>query len=203
MADMGHGTGITLILGGARSGKSSFAEALARKAGGVVTFIATADSRDAEMDARIKLHRDRRPADWLTWEGDMEALPGEIAGMKGTLLLDCLTMYLSRLFLASPLSESDDEDAWLAEERRILAGTEDLFAKFAASGARSEGRGLIVVSSEVGLGLVPPFVQGRRFRDVQGRANQTAARFADSVALMAAGLPMWLKGSLSVCDPDI
>jgi adenosylcobinamide kinase/adenosylcobinamide-phosphate guanylyltransferase len=133
----------------------------------------------------------------------MEALPGEIAGMKGTLLLDCLTMYLSRLFLASPLSESDDEDAWLAEERRILAGTEDLFAGFAASGAWSEGRGLIVVSSEVGLGLVPPFVQGRRFRDVQGRANQTAARFADSVALMTAGLPMWLKGSLSVYDPGI
>ncbi|MDR3355509.1 MAG: bifunctional adenosylcobinamide kinase/adenosylcobinamide-phosphate guanylyltransferase [Synergistaceae bacterium] len=193
-------TDITLILGGARSGKSSFAEALAREAGGAVTFIATADSRDAEMEARIKLHRDRRPADWLTWEGEMESLPDEIAEMRGTLLLDCLTMYLSRLFLASPLSESDCEDAWLAEESRILARVERLFAGFAAYDACGERRRLIVVSNEVGLGLVPPFVQGRRFRDVQGRANQIAARFAGSVAFMAAGLPMWMKGGWKNVD---
>jgi adenosylcobinamide kinase/adenosylcobinamide-phosphate guanylyltransferase len=185
---MGRETEITLILGGARSGKSCFAETLAREFGDV-TFIATADSKDAEMEARIKLHKDRRPADWVTWEGDIAALSHEIAKMRGTLLLDCLTMYLSRLSLASPAFDGDDGDAWQAEERRILAGVEDLFAGFAAGGERR----IIVVSNEVGFGLVPPFAQGRRFRDVQGRANQIAARFSDSVALMVAGLPMWLK----------
>jgi adenosylcobinamide kinase/adenosylcobinamide-phosphate guanylyltransferase len=183
---------ITLILGGTRSGKSSFAETLAREFGDV-TFIATADSKDAEMEARIKIHKDRRPAGWKTWEGDVGALPSEIAKMRGTLLLDCLTMYLSRLLLASSAFEGDDWDVWQAEERGILAGIEDLFAGFAAS--RSVERRLIVVSNEVGLGLVPPFAQGRRFRDVQGRANQIVARFSDSVAFMAAGLPMWLKKS--------
>jgi adenosylcobinamide kinase/adenosylcobinamide-phosphate guanylyltransferase len=113
--------------------------------------------------------------------------------MSGTLLLDCLTMYLSRLFLASPASEGEDEDAWLACEREILAGVDGLFAPFSQPVAGGEVRRLIAVSNEVGFGLVPPNVLGRRFRDLQGRANQIAAGHAGEVALIVAGLPVWVK----------
>ncbi|MDR1515090.1 MAG: bifunctional adenosylcobinamide kinase/adenosylcobinamide-phosphate guanylyltransferase [Synergistaceae bacterium] len=178
---------ITLILGGARSGKSSFAESLARECP-VVTYIATADSKDSEMEARIETHRNRRPSNWHTWEGDIASLEDDIAGMEGTLLLDCLTMYLSRMLLAQPESEGSDEAAWNAAERLILASVEKIFSRAGAAGKR-----LIAVSNETGLGLVPPYLLGRRFRDTQGRANQIAAGLSDEVALMVAGLPLWLK----------
>jgi adenosylcobinamide kinase/adenosylcobinamide-phosphate guanylyltransferase len=178
---------ITLVLGGARSGKSSFAERLAL--GESVTYIATADSRDLEMEARIKIHKSRRPASWRTWEGDVASLPEDIAGMEGLLLLDCLTMCLTRLFLSTPESEGDDEGAWMERERDILTIVERIFTSAADSGKR-----LVVVSNEVGFGLVPPYLLGRRFRDTQGRANQLAASLSDEVALIVAGLPLWLKG---------
>jgi adenosylcobinamide kinase/adenosylcobinamide-phosphate guanylyltransferase len=197
---MASGPAITLILGGARSGKSSFAERMARDFGRV-TYVATSDSRDAEMEARIKRHRDRRPGDWRTWEGDIADLPEEMRRMDGTLLLDCLTMYLSRLFLASPWSETEDEEAWMAEERRILALVEDIFSGYEPRDADRGSRRLIAVSNEVGFGLVPPYLMGRRFRDIQGRANQIAASRADDVALIVAGLPLWLKRGGAECSP--
>jgi adenosylcobinamide kinase/adenosylcobinamide-phosphate guanylyltransferase len=178
---------ITLVLGGARSGKSTFAESLARECGGV-TFIATADSKDSEMEARIELHKVRRPPEWRTWEGDIASLPEEIALLEGALLLDCLTMYLTRSFLASPESESSDEGAWTCEERKILESVRNIFSRAGEAGKR-----LIVVSNEVGLGLVPPYLMGRRFRDMQGRANQIAAGYSDEVALIVAGIPLWVK----------
>jgi adenosylcobinamide kinase/adenosylcobinamide-phosphate guanylyltransferase len=178
---------ITLILGGARSGKSSFAESLAREYADV-TYIATADSRDSEMEARIEEHKRKRPSGWHTWEGDIASLPNDIAGMEGVLLLDCLTMYLSRLMLASPEAEGSDEAAWGAAERAMLESVGMIFSR-----ARSADKRLIAVSNETGLGIVPPYLLGRRFRDTQGRANQIAARCADEVALMLAGLPLWLK----------
>jgi adenosylcobinamide kinase/adenosylcobinamide-phosphate guanylyltransferase len=178
---------ITLILGGARSGKSSFAESLAKDML-AVTYIATADSKDSEMEARIERHKKRRPSCWHTWEGDIRSLADDIPNMEGTLLLDCLTMYLSRLMLASPESEGEDETAWDAAEREILESIGKIF-----SSARDAGKNLIAVSNETGLGVVPPYLLGRRFRDMQGRANQIAAARADEVALMVAGLPLWLK----------
>lgn len=178
---------ITLILGGARSGKSSFAESLARESA-AVTYIATADSKDSEMEARIEAHKRKRPSGWCTWEGDIASLPDEIAGMEGVLLLDCLTMYLSRLMLASPEAEGTDEAAWDASEREMLGSVGMIFSR-----AKSAGKRLIAVSNETGLGVVPPYLLGRRFRDTQGRANQIAAGYADEVALMVAGLPLWLK----------
>lgn len=181
----------TLILGGARSGKSTYAETLARGManGGQVTYLATADSRDPEMDYRIERHRMRRPAEWKTWEGEMRDLPGAIRRMEGVLLLDCLTMYISRLCFATSSSERENEEAWAEDERRILSEVRRLMTP--DDGARH----MIVVSNEVGFGLVPMNLLGRRFRDLQGRANQIAASLADSAVLVVAGLPMWLKGA--------
>ena len=110
---MGH---ITLILGGARSGKSTYAEKIALAYKGPVTYLATADCADAEMEKRIELHRARRPASWATWEGDPRGLPAAVARTDGLMLMDCLTMWLTRLFLASPASEEG------GEARRSRAG---------------------------------------------------------------------------------
>jgi adenosylcobinamide kinase/adenosylcobinamide-phosphate guanylyltransferase len=149
-----------------------------------VTYVATADSKDSEMEERIKIHKSRRPVSWRTWEGDAASLPEEIAKMDGVLLLDCLTMYLTRLFLSAPESEGEDEEAWFEAERKILDSVGRIF---------SCGKRLIAVSNEVGLGLVPPYLMGRRFRDMQGRANQVAALHSDEVVLIVAGLPLWIK----------
>ena len=179
---------ITLVLGGARSGKSTFAENLAFADGDQVTYLATADSRDAEMAERIKIHRARRDDSWRTWEGEPEELPEAVSKTSGTLLLDCLTMWLTRLFLKNGEAETEDETVWERRETEIRALTEKLCA------APREGTRLIIVSNEVGCGLVPPYLMGRRFRDLQGRMNQLTAARADSVAFIAAGLPLWLKG---------
>lgn len=187
---------ITLVLGGARSGKSTFAEGIARSAERMgVTYIATADSKDLEMDARIAAHRSRRPGEWRTWEGNLAGLPDAIAGMEGLLLFDCLTMYLSRLLFAEPSAEGEDEAAWDRAEKKILESVERLYKNFRESKSSCE-RHLVVVSNEVGFGLVPPYLMGRRFRDMQGRANQLSASYADNVALIVAGLPLWIKGGL-------
>jgi Adenosyl cobinamide kinase/adenosyl cobinamide phosphate guanylyltransferase len=186
---------IVLVLGGARSGKSTYAERLAHTAEDV-TYIATADSRDVEMAERIRIHRERRPAAWKTWEGESRLLPAEIGDMRGTLLLDCLTMFLTRLFLDTPEADADDETAWLERERQILQSVGTLLENFRAGAGAAR---LIVVSNEVGWGLVPPYRMGRRFRDMQGRANQLAASMADEAFLVAAGLPLRLKGAPETC----
>ncbi|MDO4988046.1 MAG: bifunctional adenosylcobinamide kinase/adenosylcobinamide-phosphate guanylyltransferase [Synergistes sp.] len=179
---------ITLILGGARSGKSTFAEHIARSFKGNVIYMATADCRDAEMEKRIAIHRSRRPKEWGLWEGIPEDLPNAIADFHGLLLMDCLTMWLTRLFLSYPESEGEDENAWLVCEKKIAALTERL------CGSVRDDSSLIVVSNEVGFGLVPPYLMGRRFRDMQGRMNQLVASKAENVALVVAGCPLWVKG---------
>jgi adenosylcobinamide kinase/adenosylcobinamide-phosphate guanylyltransferase len=140
------------------------------------------------MEERIKIHKSRRPPSWHTWEGDISSLPEEMAKMNGTLLLDCVTMYLTRLFLSASESEGDDEEAWFEAERKILASVERIFLC-----GKGLGKRLIAVSNEVGFGLVPPYLMGRRFRDMQGRANQAAALHSDEVVLIVAGLPLWIK----------
>jgi adenosylcobinamide kinase/adenosylcobinamide-phosphate guanylyltransferase len=185
---------ITFILGGARSGKSTFAERLAAGSGTNVIYIATADAKDPEMTARIKLHRERRPAGWKTWEGDIKNLPGEIKKLAEgdcVLLLDCLTMYISGLFLAAPESGDEDVPKWSRAEGKILDSVRGIFSGFMESGDGCKR--LIAVSNEVGCGVVPSFQMGRRFRDLQGRANQIAAGSAREVALVAAGIPLWIK----------
>jgi adenosylcobinamide kinase/adenosylcobinamide-phosphate guanylyltransferase len=190
---------LTLILGGARSGKSSYAEVLAPQLGSRVLYIATAEALDEEMQARAAAHQARRPADWRTLEAPLNvgaALGASSAANKAdVILLDCLTLLVSNVILsggpdahrAEPRAEAPEPDvdtAWLWVEAE-LAALMDAHRILAAH--------LIVVSNEVGLGVVPPYSLGRTYRDCLGRANQALAGVADRVILMVAGLPVDLK----------
>jgi adenosylcobinamide kinase / adenosylcobinamide-phosphate guanylyltransferase len=170
---------ITLILGGSRSGKSRRAESLAGQNAMPVTFVATCATAlmDDEMRRRVQEHRQHRPVNWRTIENRFD-LPELIAEHEGALLLiDCLTLWLSHAWITCP-----DETRILAELERALK-----------SAAARNGT-LILVSNELGLGLVPAEAQSRGFRDLCGRANQVAAAYAARVEFMIAGLPLVLKG---------
>ncbi|MCY4155181.1 MAG: bifunctional adenosylcobinamide kinase/adenosylcobinamide-phosphate guanylyltransferase [Gammaproteobacteria bacterium] len=175
---------LALVLGGARAGKSSYAETLARQ-GEQTLFVATAESLDDDLRRRIRAHRARRPASWSTLEEPLElaaAIPAALAG-HDTVLLDCLTVWISNLLLAQEHeAEADAETAILARAEALL----DLYEKLDTR--------WIVVSNEVGLGVVPATELGRRYRDLLGRVNQLFAARADKVYLMVAGLPLELKG---------
>lgn len=163
------------MLGGARSGKSRYAEALAQDAGGPCTYIATAAAGDAEMAARIAAHRARRGAQWSTIEEPLRLAAALDRAMApgGFVLVDCITLWLSNLLLAE---ESTDEP--VDDLLRVLA----------------EPRGTVaLVSNEVGLGIVPDNALARRFRDIAGTTNQRLATAVDRVVFLAAGLPMVLK----------
>ncbi|MCA9874900.1 MAG: bifunctional adenosylcobinamide kinase/adenosylcobinamide-phosphate guanylyltransferase [Anaerolineales bacterium] len=181
---------LTLVLGGARSGKSTYAEKLALQAGSKVVYIATAEARDEEMAERIQKHQAQRPSSWQTLEiphdvGDYLLQHPLAAGVE-VVLLDCLTLLATNVMLAaSPDPEVVDE---AGVETAVNAEIQSLLSTIQDSAAR-----WIVVSNEVGLGLVPPYPLGRLFRDVVGRANQQLAQAADTVVFMIAGLPMPLK----------
>ncbi|MDD4159437.1 MAG: bifunctional adenosylcobinamide kinase/adenosylcobinamide-phosphate guanylyltransferase [Synergistaceae bacterium] len=181
---------ITLILGGARSGKSTFAEKLAMDTDAPVTYLAAADAYDSEMQERIAIHKKRRPPEWKTFEGDPYEICCATKTIKGLLLLDCLTLWITRLFLEGNAAEDASEKEWQAREAQIRTMTEDLCS------IPPEGCHLIIVSNEVGYGLVPSYKMGRRFRDLQGRMNQLCASRADRAALIVAGYPVWLKGGM-------
>ncbi len=178
-------TNLTLILGGARSGKSTYAENLARRLGGDdVLYVATAQALDAEMSDRIARHRAQRPAAWRTLEAPLHP-GGELMAQRPprpVILLDCLTMLVSNILLAREAEgEAAAEAAVQAEVHQLIEAARQLDAH------------LIIVSNEVGLGLVPDNALGRMYRDLLGRANQTLARAADEVIFMVAGLPMIIK----------
>jgi adenosyl cobinamide kinase/adenosyl cobinamide phosphate guanylyltransferase len=164
---------LTLVLGGARSGKSRHAEQLLTQSPGPWAYIATAQSLDDEMRARIAEHRARRGSGWNTMEAPID-LAGALAD-AGThpVLVDCLTLWLTNLML---------------DQRDIEAATAALEA--ALDRRRAE---TVLVSNEVGLGIVPDTPLGRRFRDAAGRLNQRVAVRADRVLVMIAGLPLTLK----------
>ena len=171
---------LVLILGGARSGKSSFAQRLAKKAGGSVLFLATAQAGDAEMAERIARHKASRPATWRTVEEPLElasALQREAASID-VVIVDCLTLWLNNLLLKEG---GASETEVLEQVDRLL----DVYQKGTSS--------YIVVSGEVGLGLVPPYPLGRTYRDILGWINQKVANRADKVFLMVAGIPLELK----------
>lgn len=181
---------MTFILGGARSGKSTFAEKLAMDTRATVTYLAAADVQDSEMQERIAMHKKRRPAEWKTIEGDPYEICQATKTTQGVLLLDCLTLWLTRLFLEGDVAEEASEKKWQAREAQIRAMTEDLCS------LSPKGTHLIMVSNEVGFGLVPSYKTGRRFRDMQGRMNQLCASKAERAALVVAGCPLWLKGDM-------
>lgn len=172
---------LLLILGGVRSGKSRWAERLAA-AHPPVTYLATAQPGDGEMAQRIELHRQRRPADWLTVEE-----PWEVAAAiarhdrAGSLLVDCLSLWLTNRLVGLPTRDAESD-----ADIRLACG-ELLVASRAAAGR------VIVVSSEVGCGLLPINALARRFADLLGEANQQLAAAAVEVYCCVAGIPVRLK----------
>jgi len=181
---------MTLILGGARSGKSTFAERLANDTCAPVTYLAAADAQDEEMRERIAIHQERRPAGWNTFEGYPCEICDAVSKVKGVLLLDCLTLWLTRLFIEGDTAENASEKDWQFRESEIRELACKLFS------LPPTGTHLIIVSNEVGSGLVPSYKMGRRFRDLQGRMNQLCALKADRAALIVAGYPLWIKGGM-------
>jgi len=179
------GKTLSLILGGARSGKSAHAQKLARERGGDdVLFVATAQALDGEMAARIESHRRERPAAWRVLEAPHHV--GEViphVQPAAVVLVDCLTLLVSNVVLGLPESANAQE-----AEAAALAEVEALIAAY-HNGTAS----WIVISNEVGLGLVPPYPVGRTYRDALGRANQRLAAKADQVLFMVAGIPMKVK----------
>ena len=163
---------MTLVLGGARSGKSAYAEGLIEACPGPWLYLATAQAFDGEMVARIAQHRARRTGAWRTRDVPL-ALPEAVAEAEGAVLVDCLTLWLTNLILA----EVDLEDA---------------VARLIAACARAPGP-LVLVGNEVGLGIVPDNALARRFRDEAGRLHQRLAARADRVVLTVAGLPLVVK----------
>ncbi len=181
---------MTLILGGARAGKSAHAERLARESGGAVLYVATAEAGDEEMRARIAEHRARRPEEWTTLEAPRDVGAAIVArgGDFDVVLVDCLTLLASNVILA--LAGGDSADSICPNEAQAALGDE-IDALLAC--CRRTSAAWFVVSNEVGLGLVPPSPLGRLYRDALGAANQRVAREADEVLFMVAGLPMRVK----------
>jgi adenosylcobinamide kinase/adenosylcobinamide-phosphate guanylyltransferase len=172
---------VTLVLGGVRSGKSRWAQELAGKYERVA-YVATAQARDAEMHEKIRRHREDRPAHWQTLEEPLELARVLIdhGANFDLLLIDCLTVFVSNLM------EAVQNDA-VSMERRFDGFLEAL---------RIAPASVVLVSNEVGSGVVPPYPAGRVYRDALGELNQQVAAIADNVVLMVAGLPLALKGSI-------
>ncbi len=173
---------LTLVLGGVRAGKSRYAQELARE-GGQVLYVATAEAGDEEMAARIQAHREERPSDWATLEEpiDVAGALEPLLADSDTVLIDCLTLWVSNLLLQDP-----DDGEVQAHIRSQASQLIDLYERSKAS--------WIVVSNEVGLGVIPATRLGRDYADALGRVNQQFAAAADEVIVMFAGLPVALTG---------
>ncbi len=165
---------LTLVLGGARSGKSALAERIVQAHGGARVYIATAQAFDREMEARIAAHQVGRGDGWKTVEAPLE-LADALLDVSGDeiVLVDCMTLWLSNVMLAE-----QDEEIALEAVLDTLKGQ------------------VVLVSNELGMGLVPETPLGRAFRDAHGRMNQRLAQVVDNVVFVAAGLPLVLKGEM-------
>ncbi len=170
---------IILITGGARSGKSNFAQNLARKFSGPKAYLATAQALDEEMARRIRLHQKSRPQNWHTLEEPRQLVDSlkKNGDRFHLILLDCLTLWISNLMMRK----------W--SEKKILAEAERLL-----KAGRAMKGSLIIVSNEVGMGIVPDNLSARSFRDLTGLIHQKIAKEADEVYFMVSGLPLKIKG---------
>ncbi len=178
-----------LITGGARSGKSRFAQELALKLGAPVLFVATAIAGDDEMKRRIEEHRRSRPATWTTLEVTTHIgsrIDRKIGGAQ-VVVIDCITLLVNNIFNQCSLQVDEQIDAPLIE-KKVTAEIDELLQCINHTDAS-----FIIVTNEVGLGLVPANRVGRLYRDLLGIANQTLAARADEVYLMVAGLPLQIK----------
>ena len=178
---------LVLVTGGARSGKSSFAERYVASHGEKIAYIATAQIFDDEMRYRVKLHRERRPSDWQTYEAPFAAenAIAEAAETHDTLLFDCLTVYLSNLLCQLSEEQLRDEDA-------VYRLAQDTAAKLIAA-AQASGALCVFVTNEVGAGIVPENALARLYRDIAGLTNQAFARAAEAVYLTISGIPVEIK----------
>jgi len=206
---------LTLILGGARSGKSSYAEKRAKELGGdSVLYVATSEAKDDEMVERVMKHRSERQPAWVTLEAprnvaqalrprparrsrDGQAQNTAIRqerSVEKVIVLDCVTFLVANHLMDAAGPEDDPFDAPSSDpfdakiEADVIAEVEDLIAYIS-----EEDVEMLVVSNEVGLGVVPPYELGRAYRDILGRANQILAQHADEVLLFVAGIPMKVK----------
>jgi adenosylcobinamide kinase/adenosylcobinamide-phosphate guanylyltransferase len=173
-------THLILVTGGTRSGKSSFAQTLAEAERGKKVFIATAEPLDQEMKKRIALHKKKRPAEWITIEEPIH-LAKTVKNCGETyevLLIDCLTLWISNLLVNTSMSE-----------KAIQKKTSALLASCREVPAR-----VIMVTNELGMGIVPTDRLSRLYRDLVGKANQQVASEADEVYFLVSGIPMKLKG---------
>lgn len=190
---------LIVILGGARSGKSAFAERLAASKGQSVAFIATATAGDDEMRERIARHRASRPKGWYTIEEPLEVARAvrKAAELADVLLLDCITLWLGNVLLqTSGLDEKDDEVEVEFHTRSKLfdeSALKEIEAMLAVVKSLGPNKTLIVVSNEVGFGVVPAYFLGRLYRDTLGYVNQRLAQVADRVYFMVAGLAVDIK----------
>ena len=184
---------VTLVLGGVRSGKSRYAQQLADRFERVV-FIATARIGDEEMRAKVRRHQAERPPEWLTVEEPLELAQAlEQHGPScDVLLVDCLTIF------AANLMEDEGEDGTRMGGVTSREATHEARIEQLCNALQSVPCSVVLVSNEVGSGVVPPYPLGRRFRDVLGELNQRVARVADDVLLLVAGLPLALKGHVEV-----
>ena len=190
---------IYLILGGTRSGKSSFGEELATSLPGKTGYLATAKITDKEMEKRVNNHRRRRPADWITFEiekadSDRKEINSIISSMESngikTVIVDCITNLLFRLIDSYKLDDMEIIENKLEEkiEEEVL----DFFGYFLQKISKTD-MNIVIISNEIGMGVVPAFPLGRIFRDLMGMINKDMAAGADEVYFFIAGLKQRLK----------
>lgn len=182
-----------LILGGARSGKSCLAQEMAQRLGEKALFVATGAPLDEEMRLRIEEHKKKRPRSWRTLEAGLgvgEKVMAEVRDAE-VVIVDCVTLLVSNVLLATGgEGEAEPERIdYASAEGRVVAEIEGLIRCIKSTKAT-----FIIVSNEVGMGVVPVYETGRAYRDLLGRANQLLAQQADDVYLMVAGIPWRLKG---------
>lgn len=184
---------VTLITGGARSGKSTFAEELAREKGNNILYVATAKPIDDEMKDRIKKHRERRPSYWDTLEqysGLGDVLPEKSKHYDG-ILLDCVTIMSTNIIFDRPvmLKENVSFEEMMETEKYLVGEIKSLISCFPRLSCD-----LILVTNEVGLGLVPEYPLSRFYRDALGRVNQALGKSADELYFVTCGTPLKIKG---------
>ena len=183
---------LVLITGGARSGKSRYAEALAQHFGGEeVVYIATLAPSDDEMERRIAQHRARRAVSWQTVEARLEVAESISEAKTEVILLDCLSGFVSNVLL------KHEDRGEVAVTKMISEAAEEVLDAVQAS-----QKTVIMVSNEVGSGVVPAYPLGRWYRDALGAVNARVARAADAVVLMSVGIPQILKGTLPEVSVD-
>lgn len=172
---------VALVLGGARSGKSRYGLGLAARCSAPRLFVATCEPRDTEMEARIAAHQQERGSDWITQEVPLELAATLKAAQDGygVILVDCLTMWVSNLLLQAGTSKG-----------RVQTTCEDLVVSL-----QNTATPTILISNEVGLGIVPDNPLGREFRDQAGWLHQRLAQVADLVVLVVAGVPLLIKAN--------